>query len=518
MGACRVGIGAGKIVSTKSKGGYCDNDWMLVTWVTADGRTEVPPIRLLADPPGDFPHVLWDGTQFVANGSVQHVDDSLSVVATVTVVNLASEPANGQPALAAEFARKIYDFVVEKLVEYGESVWAAYGLKAFFDSIGELGGEKVQKALDDAAEWVRGAIDDAADWFYNTLMDLFDGPRENCDGVVLTDTFTFAPDTARNELLTRHYIGKQDNEDCGGPPRTDITWKLQRDAFSFQDYPPLGRQFVPGLVWTITPRPAIIEGIPGSNVPDLVWYNHHQNPAAPRAWDGGRTVGWNWTHPWMLPGQTGEIYTIDADGTLSWRKNRAVRDGRADWTELRAVGWGWADESIEAVMCEAMPDHDPTLYPRPRRDQETADFYVLRRDGGLDYYRHEGAKFGTQAWANGGTPLRLPGEWRDGNLMIISGGSGVLYVIKRNGSLRWFHHNGAGGITGGHQIGEGWAEFRDVFSTGDGNIYAVQPDGKLLWYRYSEWNTGAAGGWLGREFVGTGWHEVKILANRIRVF
>jgi hypothetical protein len=56
-----------------------------------------------------------------------------------------------------------------------------------------------------------------------------------------------------------------------------------------------------------------------------------------------------------------------------------------------------------------------------------------------------------------------------------------------------------------------------VLSTGDGNIYAVQSDGQLLWYRYSEWMTGAAGGWLGREFVGTEWNLAKILANRIRL-
>jgi len=525
MGACYAGIEAGRIVSTKSKGGYSDNDWLLVTWVTADGRKEVAPIQLFADPPGDYPHVLWDGTQFVPRGSLEYFDDSLAVVATVTVVNLASEPANGQLALAEEFARKVYDYVVEKLIEYGESVWAAYGIKAFFDTIGELGGALMQKALDDAGEWLKGAINDAADWFYDTLVGLFDGPRENCDGVVLTDTFTFAPGAARDELLTRHYVGSQDNEDCGGPPRTDITWKLQRDAFSFQDYPPLHRPFVPGLVWTIKPRPANIQGFPASNLPDLVWFNHRQNPGAPRDWDGGRTVGWNWDYPSILPGQPGELYTIDGDGTLSWRKNKAVRDGRADWTDLRPVGWGWADADIIGVMCEALPDHDPAEHIQIGRkrgpngellNRDSVDFYVLRTDGGLDWYQHQGAEFGTRDWANGGTPQRLPGEWRDGNLMIISGGAGVLYVIKRNGSLRWFQHDGAGGMKGGHQIGEGWAEFTDVFSTGDGNIYAVQSDGQLFWYRYSEWTTGAAGGWLGREFVGTEWNLAKILANRIR--
>ena len=43
----------------------------------------------------------------------------------------------------------------------------------------------------------------------------------------------------------------------------------------------------------------------------------------------------------------------------------------------------------------------------------------------------------------------------------------------------------------GKKVGNGWSNFKHVFSGGDGVIYAVRDNGDLLWYRHDGWGDGS---------------------------
>jgi len=92
---------------------------------------------------------------------------------------------------------------------------------------------------------------------------------------------------------------------------------------------------------------------------------------------------------------------------------------------------------------------------------------------------------------------------------VFSGGDGVIYALKEDGTLLWYRHTGwADGSfawEGPRVVGSGWAAFRNVFAGGDdGIVYAVRTDGALLWYKHRGLATGTFD-WEGPRTVGTGW-------------
>ena len=104
---------------------------------------------------------------------------------------------------------------------------------------------------------------------------------------------------------------------------------------------------------------------------------------------------------------------------------------------------------------------------------------------------------------------------------IFSGGDGVIYAISRsNGDLLWHRHDGwrdgssNWAANSGNRVGNGWGQFKQVFSGGDGVIYAVQDNGDLLWYRHDGWRDGS-GTWAegsgGK--VGNGWDFKQVFSG-----
>lgn len=148
--------------------------------------------------------------------------------------------------------------------------------------------------------------------------------------------------------------------------------------------------------------------------------------------------------------------------------------------------------------------------------------YVIQSDGTLRWYRHLAYRTGegletAGAWAG---PKNVGRGW-SGYKHVFSGGEGVIYVIANDGTLKWYRHKAyltgdgldtTGAWEGPKNVGRGWSDVQQVFSSGNGVIYAITPDGKLWWYRHHGYLKGEGletpGAWEGRKEVGRGWGEL----------
>jgi hypothetical protein len=123
-----------------------------------------------------------------------------------------------------------------------------------------------------------------------------------------------------------------------------------------------------------------------------------------------------------------------------------------------------------------------------------------RRTGDLLlWYRHDGRGDGSFRWAQG-SGNKVGNGWNNFK-QVFSGGDGVIYAIQHTdldprtgritgGHLLWYRHDGRGDGSftwaqgSGNRVGSGWNNFKHVFSGDDGVIYAIQDNGDLLWYRH----------------------------------
>jgi hypothetical protein len=141
--------------------------------------------------------------------------------------------------------------------------------------------------------------------------------------------------------------------------------------------------------------------------------------------------------------------------------------------------------------------------------------YAIDNGGALTWYRHMGYADGSEAWANGASGISVGTGWENMRL-VFSGGVGVIYAIDRRGDLYWYRHdgytngsfawaNGAKGI----KIGSGWNDVVSAFSGGSGVIYAMKRDGNLYWYHHTgDWNGAATWTSPTGKLVGSGWEEM----------
>jgi Tachylectin/Trypsin len=243
------------------------------------------------------------------------------------------------------------------------------------------------------------------------------------------------------------------------------------------------------------------------------------------------------------PDKTNILYTVSADGTLTWHEHLIaglvdptptpsgsgyiVVDGRVvkapvtsakpvkitgrarlpqhGWKPEQPIGTGWA-----AGLKDVMPGGQQSIY-------------ALGDDGSLRWYWHAGALDGSRQW-QGPKPVGI--GWGVFS-KIIPMDNGVFYGISPDGMLRWHRHdnyrNGEGlydGWASAMNVGWGWNSFKMVFSGGQGILYVVANDGSLLWYRHNAYLNpipiqpdGATNAqklawersWEGPKEVGTGW-------------
>ena len=273
----------------------------------------------------------------------------------------------------------------------------------------------------------------------------------------------------------------------------------------------------------------------------LVWYRHldrlsgssgFANASRERVLAHGRGPGTGWAgFDHVLSGGDGVLYAIKPDGTLVWYRHLGQETGEPTFandgreTVLahgRGPGTGWA--GFDHVLSGG----DGVLY-------------AIKPDGTLVWYRHLGQETGEPTFANDGRETVLahgrgPGTGWAGFDHVLSGGDGVLYAIKPDGTLVWYRHLGQETgeptfanhgretvLAHGRGPGTGWAGFDHVLSGGDGVLYAIKPDGTLVWYRHLGQETGEPTfANDGRETVlahgrgpGTGWAGFRQVATAV---
>jgi hypothetical protein len=130
-----------------------------------------------------------------------------------------------------------------------------------------------------------------------------------------------------------------------------------------------------------------------------------------------------------------------------------------------------------------------------------AILYGISGDGGLQWYRHNGAATGAgtavkDAWAE---PKNVSRDW-GAFKQVFAGGAGVIYGITQDGRLVWTRHaafltgqglESAGAWEPSRVVSNGWGNYRKVFSSGGGTIYAITQGGQLLWFKHAGFANGA---------------------------
>lgn len=245
-------------------------------------------------------------------------------------------------------------------------------------------------------------------------------------------------------------------------------------------------------------QPLWVYGI--RNNGELVWYRKNSGTSN---WEGPKLVGNGWHFKDVIPAGGNSFYALTDDGRLNWYQHSGFNDGTREWKAQVKVGHGWKFSQIfsggEGII------------------------YAITNDGKLLWYKHNGYLTGAG--------LTVPGAWEspkevghgwNGFEQVFSSGGGIIYVITKEGKLRWYKHNGyqtgaglgtAGAWDGPKEVGHGWNGFHQVIPAGGGVILIIQNDGKLRWYKHNGYLSGAGlnapGAWEGPTEVGNGWHGFK---------
>ena len=127
---------------------------------------------------------------------------------------------------------------------------------------------------------------------------------------------------------------------------------------------------------------------------------------------------------------------------------------------------------------------------------------------------------------SGYSVVHFGGDGDDAIVTFVLFQTGLIYAIDHNKDLLWFHHEGRDDGTfrwshpegHGQKVGNLW-DFEHVFSGGDGVIYAIiRPEGDLLWFCHEGRGTrhlplGGSQGPEGRRRVGL---RARVLRRRRR--
>jgi N,N-dimethylformamidase len=198
----------------------------------------------------------------------------------------------------------------------------------------------------------------------------------------------------------------------------------------------------------------------------------------------------------LVPGGSGVIYAIQADGTMFWYRHTGWQNGAATWANGgtgRVIGSGW--NVFSTILGSA-----------------NGQIFAISADGTIRWYQYNCTNLSTGAgsWAGGGRGPVI-GSGFDIFPRIIGGFDSQLYCIDNTGALWWYEYTGGNGSVGwanggsGQQIGSGWLPIRRAWTEPGGVIYAVTQAGALVWYRYlgsGKWANGGSG-----VTIGSGWGE-----------
>ena len=258
-------------------------------------------------------------------------------------------------------------------------------------------------------------------------------------------------------------------------------------------------------------RPAYIYGVLPNGT--LRWYRHDGRGRGSTEWQGPRDITSGFQGLKQIFGSVYKyFFTIASDGALK-RYPHSATDVAGDFATRgdfvpRNAGNGWLNfKHVFSTGGESADQGDHIIY-------------AVAQDGTLKWYRYTPVLvYGDKPWQG---PKDIGSGW--GNFKnVFSTGNGVIYAITPEGKLLWHKHNfyeygvgsegqGKDGLAaweGPREVGRGWQNFKHVFSSGEGVIYAVTKEGKLLWYQHQGFLTGS-NIWLGPREVGiSGWENFE---------
>lgn len=235
----------------------------------------------------------------------------------------------------------------------------------------------------------------------------------------------------------------------------------------------------------------------------LVWYKHFGRLNGADNWanfEGEKVLtrrGWNGFKQVISAGD-GVLYGIKQNGTLVWYRNTGWERGQRNW----------ANRGGEIVLATGTRPGDGWSQYKTVISGGDGVLYAIKQDGSLVWYRHTGWETGENRWANRGNERVLirgrgAGSGWSAFKQVISASQGVFYVIKYDGSLAWYRHEGwetgrrlwaNGGaervLSAGSGPRSGWAGFQRVVGANEGVFYPIKADGSLVWYRHLDWNSG----------------------------
>jgi hypothetical protein len=191
-------------------------------------------------------------------------------------------------------------------------------------------------------------------------------------------------------------------------------------------------------------------------------------------------------------GQVGMSGVLWSIDTQDWQQPGSYSPAEVDQIVAAATGTGSQQHPI-VLMHDAKASHEPDSQVSPYRGNTVAALPRI-----ISWYRANGYRF---VDLNGGSGLRGTNTDFSGDQL------GDVLATFPDGSLWAYRGNGAGGWLGREPVGSGWQVADAMFSAGDfaGNghpalLYRRADDGSL-WM----WTTNGAGGWVAGSRIGTGW-------------
>ncbi|MEV6581239.1 tachylectin-related carbohydrate-binding protein [Streptomyces sp. NPDC051582] len=205
-----------------------------------------------------------------------------------------------------------------------------------------------------------------------------------------------------------------------------------------------------GVIYGITPNG------------NLQWYRHDGWSDGSNRWTagaGGKNIGGGFNkYSTVFSGGGGVIYGITPSGDLQWYRHNGWSDGSNRWTEGAVaggnnVGGGWNIYS--------------TVFSAGR-----GVIYGITPGGDLQWYFHDGWADGSNRWTAGAGGRNVGGGWNIYSTVFSGGGGGrVIYGITPGGDLQWYRHDGAKDGSnqwtagaGGKNVGGGWGIYSTVMS------------------------------------------------------
>ncbi len=230
----------------------------------------------------------------------------------------------------------------------------------------------------------------------------------------------------------------------------------------------------------------------------LLWYRNTGWATAAGGWasGSGRRIGTMWHQFVTVMGSTdGSLYALRADGTLFYYRYAVTNwsTGQGTWVASRKIGSGF--NKFARVFGFG------------------GDVYGVSTSGQLYRYHYTPS---SNTWA-GSSGSRLSGSFSSSTLAADAGG--VIYAY-RFGWIYWHRQvNGAWVSGSGRQIGSGFGDLavHGLTFAGQGSLYVVRPTaprlsaaGQLVSYRLTNYLTAGSAGpkWANRASganVGTGW-------------